>query len=291
MSSLGWVRGFNATVGRLAPELVASKMHRAFLTPRDLPPRDWELPLLAEAERITLRFGLSALRWGQGPAVLLLHGWEGRPTQFASLIRVLVRAGYGVVALDAPAHGRSPGHDAHVVLFARALLEAASELPPLKAVIGHSMGGASALLATQLGLRSEMLVTIAAPAKILGALRRFAHFVGLPRQARARFVRMVEQSAGMPAAQIDVERYELAFPGLVVHAEDDPLVSVGEAQSIHAAWPASRLLRLPSGGHSKLLADPQLAEAVLELLGSADPSTGLARRGLGAADGGAALAS
>ena len=49
MSSLSWVRGFNATVGRLAPELVASKMHRAFLTPRDLPPRDWELPLLADA--------------------------------------------------------------------------------------------------------------------------------------------------------------------------------------------------------------------------------------------------
>jgi pimeloyl-ACP methyl ester carboxylesterase len=108
-----------------------------------------------------------------------LHGWEGRPTQFAELIRALVRAGYGVVALDAPAHGRSPGHEANVVLFARALLEAAGELPPLKAVIGHSLGGASALLATQLGLRTEALVTIAAPARILGALRRFAHFVGL----------------------------------------------------------------------------------------------------------------
>ena len=126
MSAMSWIRGFNATVGRLAPDLAASKMHRAFLTPRELPPRDWELPLLAEAERVTLRFGLSALRWGQGPAVLLLHGWEGRPTQFAELIRALVRAGYGVVALDAPAHGRSPGHEANVVLFARALLEASA---------------------------------------------------------------------------------------------------------------------------------------------------------------------
>ncbi|VXC02545.1 Alpha/beta hydrolase [Pseudomonas sp. 8AS] len=278
MSSLSWVRGFNATVGRLAPELAASKMHRAFLTPRDLPPRDWELPLLASAERITLRFGLSALRWGQGPAVLLLHGWEGRPTQFAYLIQALVRAGYGVVALDAPAHGRSPGHEANVVLFARALLEASSELPPLRAVIGHSMGGASALLATQLGLRTEALVTISAPARIIGALRRFAHFVGLPRQARAQFVRMVESSAGMPAAQLDAARYQLDFPGLVVHAADDQMVPSSEAQSIHAAWPDSRLLHLPSGGHSKLLADPQLAEAVLELLGSADPSAAASPR-------------
>lgn len=270
MSSMNWVRGFNATIGRLAPEYVAGKMHRAFLTPRDLPPRDWELPLLADSERITLRFGLSALRWGQGPAVLLMHGWEGRPTQFAELIRALVRAGYGVVALDGPAHGRSPGDEATVVLFARALLEAASELPPLRAVIGHSMGGAGALLATQLGLRTDALVTIAAPARILGALRRFAHFVGLPKEARARFVRKVEQSAGMPAALVDVARYHLQVPGLVVHARDDQMVPFAEAESIHSAWSGSRLLALPSGGHSKPLSDPRLVEAVLELLGNAN---------------------
>ena len=86
MGTLKWIRGVNGTLGRLAPQTVASKMRRVFMTPRDLPPRDWELPLLAQSERITLRFGLSALKWGQGPAVLLMHGWEARPTQFASLI-------------------------------------------------------------------------------------------------------------------------------------------------------------------------------------------------------------
>ncbi|HBX57015.1 MAG TPA: alpha/beta hydrolase, partial [Pseudomonas sp.] len=230
MNSMNWVRGFNATVGWVAPQHVASKLRREFMTPRELPPRDWELPLLAQAERVTLRFGLSALRWGSGPAVLLMHGWEGRPTQFAELIKALVQAGYGVVALDAPAHGRSPGREANVVLFARALLEAASELPPLKAVIGHSMGGASALLATQLGLRTEALISIAAPSRILTMLRRFARYMGLPAQARAHFVRLVEEKAGMPAGQLDVTRYQLDFPGLIVHAVDDPLVPFSEAE-------------------------------------------------------------
>ncbi len=109
MNALKWVRGVNGTLGWFAPKLVASKMRLAFMTPRALPLRDWELPLLASSERITLRFGLSALRWGQGPTVLLMHGWEGRPTQFASLINALVDAGYTVVALDGPAHGRSLG--------------------------------------------------------------------------------------------------------------------------------------------------------------------------------------
>ncbi|MDA7088378.1 alpha/beta fold hydrolase [Pseudomonas sp. SA3-5] len=266
MSNLSWVRGINATIGWVAPQAVANQMRRQFMTPRELPPRDWELPLLAQAERITLRFGLSALRWGSGPTVLLMHGWEGRPTQFAELIKALVQAGYAVVALDAPAHGRSPGHEANVVVFARALLEAASELPPLQAVIGHSMGGASALLATQMGLRAEAVVSIAAPSRILTMLRLFARYMGLPAQARAHFVRLVEEKAGMPAGHLDVARYQLDFPGLIVHAADDPVVPYSEAQAIHEAWFDSRLLRLEQGGHQRVLSDPQLVQAVMQLL-------------------------
>ena len=235
------------------------------MTPRDTTPRDWELPWLERAERITLRFGLSALRWGSGPTVLLMHGWEGRPTQFASLIDALVQAGYGVIALDAPAHGRSPGREANIVLFARALLEAAEDLPPLHGVIGHSMGGASAMLAIQLGLRPRALVTVAAPSRILGMLRGFARFIGLPPRAGEQFIKRVEDHAGIPAADLDVQHYRLDMPGLVAHAEDDPLVPAAEAGRIHEAWFDSQLLRLEGGGHQRVLADPRLVKAVLQL--------------------------
>lgn len=266
MSTLSWIRGVNGTLGHLAPEHVAGKMRRAFMSPRTLPPRDWELPLLARAERITLRFGLSALRWGQGPTVLLMHGWEGRPTQFAALIETLVAAGHTVVSLEGPGHGRSPGHQAHVVLFARALLEAAAELPPLRAVIGHSMGGASVMLALQWGLRAEAAVSIAAPARLLGVMRGFARNLGLPARARAAFIRQVERDIGVQIARLDVTGYQLDLPGLVVHASDDVLVPAGESQVIHKAWFDSRLLLLEEGGHVRVLADPRLGEAVLELL-------------------------
>ncbi|APC14883.1 alpha/beta hydrolase [Pseudomonas frederiksbergensis] len=266
MSALSWVRGVNGTLGWVAPQWVASKMRSVFMTPRERPPRDWEMPLLAKSERITLRFGLSALRWGQGPTVLLMHGWEGRPTQFASLITALVDAGYTVVALEGPAHGRSPGREANVVLFARAMLEAAAELPPLQAVIGHSMGGASAMLAVQLGLRTETLVSIAAPARILAVLRGFARHVRMPPKARSAFIRKVEQDVGIQASRLDVAHYQLDMPGLIVHAEDDGFVSVNESQLIHDAWFDSRLLRLEEGGHQRVLADPRLIEGVLLLL-------------------------
>ncbi|MCO7573924.1 alpha/beta hydrolase [Pseudomonas chlororaphis] len=266
MSGLSWIRGVNGTLGWVAPQWAANRMRQLFMTPRELPPREWELPLLERAERLTLRFGLSALRWGQGPTVMLMHGWEGRPTQFASLIEALVAAGYTAVALDGPAHGRSPGEEANVVLFARAMLEAAAELPPLRAVIGHSMGGASAMLAVQLGLRSETLVSIAAPARILGVLRGFARFMGLPPRARSAFIRQVEEKVGMRAASLDVAQYQLDMPGLIVHAEDDRFVPVKESELIHQAWFDSRLLRLSEGGHQRVLADPRVVEAVMALV-------------------------
>ncbi|MGC7838523.1 alpha/beta fold hydrolase [Pseudomonas sp. L7] len=266
MTTLSWIRSINGTLGHLAPEHVAGRMRRAFMTPRNLPARQWELPLLASAERITLRFGLSALRWGKGPTVLLMHGWEGRPTQFAALIEALVQAGHTVVSLEGPAHGRSPGQQAHVVLFARALLEAAAELPPLRAVIGHSMGGASVMLALQWGLRAESAVSIAAPAQLLGVLRGFARRLGMPGRARAAFIRQVERDVGVQIDRLDVSGYQLELPGLVVHAADDALVAASEAQVIHKAWFDSRLLLLEEGGHQRVLADPRLTQAVLELL-------------------------
>jgi pimeloyl-ACP methyl ester carboxylesterase len=157
-------------------------------------------------------------------------------------ITALVDAGYTVVALDGPAHGRSPGREANVVLFARAMLEAAAELPPLQAVIGHSMGGASAMLAVQLGLRTETLVSIAAPARILGVLRGFAAMSGCRRRARSAFIRQRKTSACAPPRWMS--HYQLDMPGLIVHAEDDKFVSVKESQAIHEAWFDSRLLRL-----------------------------------------------
>lgn len=266
MSGLSWIRGVNGTLGWVAPQWAANRMRQLFMTPRELPPREWELPLLERTERLTLRFGLSALRWGQGPTVLLMHGWEGRPTQFASLIEALVAAGYTAVALDGPAHGRSPGEEANVVLFARAMLEAAAELPPLRAVIGHSMGGASAMLAVQLGLRTETLVSIAAPARILGVLRGFARYMRLPPRARSAFIRQVEKDVGMRAATLDVAQYQLEMPGLIIHAEDDRFVPVKESELIHQAWFDSRLLRLSEGGHQRVLADPRVIDAVITLV-------------------------
>ena len=108
--------------------------------------------------------------------------------------------------------------------------------------------------------------TIAAPARILGVLRGFARYFGLPPRARSAFIRKVEQDVGIQASRLDVAHYQLDMPGLIVHAEDDTFVPVSESQLIHEAWFDSRLLRLEKGGHQRVLADPRVIEGVLGVL-------------------------
>ena len=266
MSSLTWIRGFNGTIGRIAPRWTAERMRRAFMMPGEWPPKDWELPLLASSERVTLRFGLSVLRWGEGPAVLLLHGWAGRPTQFAHLIEQLVGAGYSVYALDAPAHGRSPGRGGERgavrprLAGGRWRVAAAAcggrSFPGWRGGVAGGPDGAAQRSAGD-GLGAVADSRTVAPVR---SFRRFAGPGSLafhpPGRASGGHIRGVPGCGALPSE----------MPGLVVHAGDDPRVAVENAERIHAAWPASRLLRLPGGGHYRLLGERRLSESLLALL-------------------------
>src|SRR5882724_4574089 len=100
--------GLQAFSPALAAELAAVAMFR---TSRGRPGA-WEAGASAGAERLLVdgsRGALSVLRWGKGPLVVLVHGWNGRASQLGAFVEPLVRAGLQVVAFDAPGPGASAG--------------------------------------------------------------------------------------------------------------------------------------------------------------------------------------
>ena len=109
MTTLTTLRTANRVLGTIAPAFTAGLARRLMMRPTVNQPRAWELPARDTAEKITFRFGLGGYRWGtSGPTVLMMHGWQGRPTQFACFVEPLLASGRQVIALEAPAHGRSP---------------------------------------------------------------------------------------------------------------------------------------------------------------------------------------
>ena len=91
---------------------------------------------------------LNAIDRGSGPPVILLHGLFGAARNFGALQRAL-SASFRVLALEARNHGASP-HQAGMRYedLAADMLETMDALGvPRAAVIGHSMGGKTAMMA------------------------------------------------------------------------------------------------------------------------------------------------
>ncbi|HUR41272.1 MAG TPA: alpha/beta fold hydrolase [Verrucomicrobiae bacterium] len=265
MNTVSLLRHFNAHVGRVAPSLVARLARNLMLRPRRAgfaadPPG---------ARRVTFASGLSGLRWGEhGRAVLLLHGWEGSAAQFAPLAERIVASGRSAVALDAPAHGRSPGREATLMAFARALQRTARQVGDVESVAGHSLGGAAAVLALSHGMRADRAVLIAAPASIEAYLHRFARALALPPVATQRFIRHLEVANGVPAQAFEIARLAgwLRQPVLIVHDRDDARVPFREGASIARAWQGARLLATRGLGHSRVLAESSVADRIAAFL-------------------------
>lgn len=259
----------NPLLSAIAPTAVGRWASRRLMRPATHPPRRWEQTSAAQARPVTFRFGLRGMAWGtHGPLVLALHGWEGRPTQFAPLVAPLLDAGMRVVALAAPSHG-SPGPELmHPFAFADAALEAAAELGPLHAAIGHSMGAAALLYAAEQGLAVDRLVAVSAPVALRRFLRRTARAWGLGAQVAQAFQHAYDRSAGIAAEQMDLIRIGPALrqPVLLVHDQDDPGVPQTDVIELRQTWPAAYSLTTVGLGHNRVLADPVVITAVTRFL-------------------------
>ncbi len=270
MASLSALQTYHTLAGLFAPQFAVRSARRLMMRPRRLPPRDWEQPALASAQRIHFRFGLSGLRWGKAgdPVVLMLHGWEGRPSQFGRFVAPLLAAGRQVIALEGPAHGQSPGDEANVISFAYALMEVVPEIEHLEAVVGHSMGAGAVVYALGQGLNVERVVLLGGPSSLRGVLSRFAGFVGLPQAAHARFLQEVEDYTGVPLDELDGVRTapRLKPAALIVHDRDDDTVPYGDSAALAAAWPDAELYSTNRLGHWRILTDERVLQRVMAFL-------------------------
>lgn len=252
-------------LGTVWPLLAARLALRLFSTPRRHRRPDWEAAILARGRSLRLGPGLAATVWGDGPNVLLVHGWEGRGSQLGAFVEPLVAAGYRVITLDGPAHGDSPGVRTNLVLFAKALLAVDREAGPFMAVVAHSFGAAASTLALTCGLRASRLVAIAPTSAVHDVVRRFFGMIGLPERARRHFRTLIAQRAGMSIEELNVALMSerLAVPALVFHDPADAEVPFAEGSALAAAWPGARLRVVNGAGHRRILRRPEvIAETV-----------------------------
>ena len=221
---------------------------------------------------------VAAWRWGNGPAVLLAHGWEDDHHVFDPMIAQLIATGHSVIAFDLPAHGCSGGRRVALPSAAQAIADVAEALGPVRAVVGHSFGGAAATLAVSSGLMVERVVTIAAPISVARMLDLVVQRLGLSRARRKGIERELVRRVGVPLAAVELEAVvpSLVVPGLVVHSRDDRMVPFVAAVRLQRAWPGAKLFAVEGLGHRRVLSDSSVIARLSDFLNPQTVETRLA---------------
>jgi pimeloyl-ACP methyl ester carboxylesterase len=199
--------------------------------------------------------------------VLLVHGWEGRGAQLGAFVDPFVAAGYRVVALDGPAHGDSSGRTTTGPEFAQAIARTREEIGPLAAIVAHSFGGFTSLLAVSRGLLVDRLVVIGSPASVPEVLREFQELIALPERAMPPMVHSLEGRVGSSMESFDISTFadRISVPVLVVHDTDDREVPYVNGTRLSELFGA-RLITTSGLGHRRILFAPDVVSSVVEFV-------------------------
>ncbi|MBS2024200.1 MAG: alpha/beta fold hydrolase [Deltaproteobacteria bacterium] len=255
----------------LAPPLAALAAEELFMRP----PRPKQRPaaILEKGHRFTIQLGNDELKvwsWGDGPTVLLQHGWGGRSDHLAPFVEPLLASGFSVVAPDAPAHGDSQGTRSSLVMFTQTIEAVAEKVHGLHGVIAHSMGAAATAMALSRGLDLRRVVFIASPASLTERIHQFSNEVGLAPWVGQALRDRLERRVG-----IDMDAFEMARVArtmatslLVFHDPDDREIPWRDGATIAQAWPGAKLIDVPGAGHHRILRDPQVISSAIDFMSS-----------------------
>lgn len=208
--------------------------------------------------------GAVGYRWpGDGPSVLLVHGWGGSAGQFSLWVGALLRAGYAVAAIDAPAHGASPGAFASAPAFAGTIRAFSRVAGPFDFVVAHSLGAIAATLAMADGESFRKAVFLAPCCDVEQTLFDEAARHGVGPEAHAALVASFHHRFGTDVSLATaLARVPAPPPLLLLHDPADEATPYAEAVEAAASWPGARLVDVPGAGHQRILiARAAIAEA------------------------------
>ena len=202
---------------------------------------------------------------GTGPAVLLIHGWEGSTSSMTAIARVLLDKGLRVVLFDLPAHGLSPGRKTNLIEISRVIQQLASDEGHFCALVGHSFGAVCAGHAIKAGVSTDHFITISAPAKIDFIINFFCSMVGASTKTKSSLIRQIEVIFQAPYEEASLTELASVFDqnGLIIHDRKDRMVPYALAEEFSAVWADARLLTTNGLGHNRILRNEDVITAIV----------------------------
>ena len=258
-------------------QVIVKKVYRAFFGPAKYEAKSSDREVIEWGNNYRLPFDggeLAVTTWGgNGPAVLLMHGWGGSRAQMTGFVDPLLFAGFRVIAYDQPAHGDSTGKTTNLLEIAPTMDLIAKEEGNFHAVISHSFGTlitSYALVERNLPPPAR-LVYFGAFNQLLESLPRFQVLAGLSDEIMDGLRAMIYENFGkevLDAITNELLTPQINIPALMFHDIADNVTPVEDSRAIARVWKHAQLFETEGLGHRGALQSENIHEQVVKFLKS-----------------------
>ena len=218
-----------------------------------------------------------ALSWGEGPLVILIHGWEGRSTQMTIIAKKLASLGFQAVAVDIKAHGESDGRKVSFKDYIEDIDALIKHLDQdVHAMLGHSAGGLCMMAAREmLDLKVNHFVTVSSPSAPFPLIESIREQLNLSEPVldmiRARVAKNFDCNWD---ELVDGRAYKKRHNDeqlLLVFDKDDDVVEHNQSDVIQEIWPSAKVFKSNGLGHFKPLWAEEVVDQVAQFI--AEPAS------------------
>ena len=209
------------------------------------------------------------MKTGRGPAVLFVHGWNGRGIHFHPFFEPLAEAGYSSITFDAPGHGMSEGRTSSYFEFTdavRALLRDGRH--DIRCVVAHSIGGAATINALDKEDMNMDAVLIAPALKLAEILTKAFDHYGVPESIWRNIIKRFEVRFGYDLTRDNPFNLigKIKSRILIIHDKFDRTTPYSDSKAIAGKSDHIVLHTTDGLGHKRILGDKAVMNLVLEHL-------------------------
>lgn len=274
------MRLYFSTVGKLTPSLTNKLLIKLFSTPQTKKVRQREVVVLKGALHKKLKIvnhDIQVYEWGKGDQIAyLLHGWEGNGGSMGAFVSPLSQLGYKVVTFDGPAHGKSSGKTANMMLFAKVFNGLSEEYGPADIIIAHSFGTGVALLsAVEYNIRPKAIALLSGTNKIEDIFVEFSRLMNLNEQQEADLFEYIKGYYGIDAKKMIMNNYAKESgieKALLIHDRGDKVIPYSNTEALAENWSAAKIFPVENTGHYKMLWAPAVINATINFFKEVEAS-------------------
>lgn len=242
----------------IAPKKAVQKAYAIFSTPRKGKIQIDGIPeVLKSAEAVAFDFEGKTIQtyiWkGNETVLFLIHGWESNSARWKKALPYLLKSGYTIIAIDAPAHGLSSGKDFNAHKYTEFINHVAKMYPP-NILIGHSIGGKACLHYQTIHKNNsvEKMVVLGAPSDFKAIFENYVSLLGLNSKVNIGLVNYYKDNYNLSNEEIEGLLFsnESKLKGFIAHDIEDTVVAFAEAKKNANAWKEAIFIETKGLGHS-----------------------------------------